>query len=205
MKKILVATRNEGKLQELTNFLSDLPIKIVSLSQVGIYDEVEETGETYQDNSQKKARFYAKISGLPTIADDGGIEIEALNWGPGIKSRRFFGKDGKEATDEEIIKNVKLLLRKTPANGRRARFRTVVTLALPSGKTFSATGVIHGLLKESYLKLLKGYPYRSFFYIPKLNKYYHENELTPEEQKRYNHRYKAIQKLKPIIQKVLDL
>ena len=77
-------------------------------------------------------------------------------------------------------------------------------MALPNGKVLSVSGSIAGVIaRKPYLKILKGYPYRSFFYLPKLKKYYHEKELTEKEQKLYNHRYKAIQKLKPIIRNVL--
>lgn len=203
MSRLLIATKNPGKLAEFRSFLSDLPVSVVSLTDVGISEDIKEDGETYKENSVKKAVFYAKKSGLPTIADDGGIEIDALNGAPGVRSRRFFGKDGKEATDEEIIEKVHKLIKTLAEDKRGAKFKTVVTFALPNGKAFSAMGSVHGILKEPHLKLLRGYPYRSFFYLPKAKKYYHENELTPQEMKLYNHRWKAISKLKPIIRKLL--
>lgn len=203
MKKLLIATRNPGKLFEISKFLSDLPLTIVSLKDIGIEGDVEETGKTYKENSVRKARFYAKKSGLPTIADDGGIEIDALGGAPGIRSRRYFGKQGKEATDEEIIAAMKKLIKTLPQNKLEATFRVIITLVLPNGKTFSVDGDVKGILKDPHLKLLHGYPYRSFFFLPKLNKYYHESELSEEEQKVYNHRYKAIQKLKPVIRKLV--
>jgi XTP/dITP diphosphohydrolase len=88
MKKLLVATTNPGKLKEISGFLSDLPLTIVSLSDVGIISRAQETGNNYQENSQLKALFYSKKAGLPTIADDAGIEIEALDGAPGLKSSR---------------------------------------------------------------------------------------------------------------------
>lgn len=205
MDKLLIATKNEGKLQELKQFLSDLPIDLVSLSDIGITEDFEETGKTYKENSQKKALFYARLSGIPAIADDGGIEIDALDGAPGVKSRRFFGKNGKEATDEEIIREVQKLIKKIPERKRGAKFKTVVAFALPDGRSFSNTGEVRGILKKPYLKLLKGYPYRSFFYLPTIKKYYHEDELSEKEQKLYNHRYKAIRKLRPIIKRELRI
>lgn len=203
MHKLLIATRNEGKLQEIKDFLSNLPIKLVSLSNLNISEDFEETGTTYKENSKSKALFFAKLSNLPTIADDGGLEIEALGGAPGVRSRRWLGH---EATDEELIEHMKKVAQELPDNNRKAFFRTVITLSLPSGKIWSVAGEVEGIIaKEPYLKLLKGYPYRSFFYLPKLSKYYHENELTQEEQKLYNHRYKAISKLKPLIIKGLGL
>ncbi len=203
MKKLLVATKNQGKLKEISNFLSDIPFNIVSLRDVGIEDDFEENGITYKENSQNKAIFYAKKSGLPAISDDGGIEIVALGGAPGIKSRRWLGY---EASDEELIEHMKKIAKELPKNNRKAYFRTVVSFALPDGKVWSIFGEVEGEIAEKpRLKFLKGYPYRSFFYIPKIKKFYHESDLSDEEQKLYNHRCKAIQKLIPIIKKELAI
>jgi len=201
MKKLLIATTNAGKLKEISNFLKDLSLKIISLSDIDINVSAEETGKTYKENSQAKALFYARKSGLPTIADDGGIEISALNNEPGIKSNRWLGKD---STDENIVKYMTKLAKELPDNKKTAKFKAVISLALPNGKVWSVAGEIKGIIaKKPYLKTLKGYPYRSFFYLPKIKKYYHEDQLTSEEERMYNHRYKAIRKLKPIIKKLL--
>ena len=198
MKKILIATKNKGKLSEFKEFLKGSPFKIVSLEDLKIKEDVDETGKTYKENSQKKALFYSKLSGLPALADDGGIEIAALNYEPGVRSRRWLGY---EATDEELIEHM-IKVSKDLRKDRNAFFRTVVSFALPSGKVWSVKGEVKGIIAEKpFLKLLKGYPYRSFFYIPEINKYYHENQLSKEEQRVYNHRYKAMQKLIPKILK----
>ena len=203
MKKLLVATTNKGKLKEISEFLSDLPLEIVSLSDVGISDDVEEIGKNYKENSQLKALFYAKKSGLPSVSDDGGLEIVAFGGAPGLKSKRWLGRD---STEQDIINHMIKVAKELSDNNRTAFFKTVISFALPSGKVWSVTGEIEGVIAEKpYLKLLKGYPYRSFFYLPKLKKYYHEKELSEEEQKLYNHRYVAINKLKPIIIKELGL
>lgn len=202
-KKLLIATRNPGKLFEISSFLSDLSLELISLKDLNIKKDVEEDGKTYEENSVKKAKFYAKISRLPTIADDGGIEIDGLNGEPGVRSRRYFGKDGREATDEAIIDAMKKLIKTLPQDKLGATFKVVITLALPNGKTFSVDAKVTGILKDPHLKILHGYPYRSFFFLPKLNKYYHESELSEDEMKVYNHRYKAIQKLKPVIKKLV--
>ncbi|OGH15701.1 MAG: hypothetical protein A3C22_01455 [Candidatus Levybacteria bacterium RIFCSPHIGHO2_02_FULL_37_10] len=203
VNKLLIATTNKGKLKEITDFLSDLPLEIVSLSDLNIQDDVEEVGKTYKENSQTKALFYAKKSNLPAIADDGGIEILALDGAPGIKSKRWLGKDSSE---EDIIKHMTKVAQELPDNNRVAFFKTVISLALPNREVWSVTGEIEGIIAEKpYLKILKGYPYRSFFYLPKIKKYYHEDQLTKEEQRMYNHRYKAIQKLKPILRRALSI
>lgn len=199
MKKLLVATHNKGKLKEISVFLSDLPLEIVSLVDVGIADNVEEAGKTYKENSQLKALFYAKKSNLPSVSDDGGLEISAFNGAPGLKSRRWLGKD---STEEDIVSHMMKIAKELPNDNRKALFKTVISFALPNGKVWSVTGEIEGIVAEKpYLKLLRGYPYRSFFYLPKLKKYYHEKELTNDEQRMYNHRYKAIQKIKAIIKR----
>ena len=203
MNKLLIATTNPGKLREYSDFLSDMPVQLLSLNDVGIIDDVEETGKNYEENSQMKALFYAKKSGLPSIADDGGIEIEALNNEPGIRSRRWLGHN---STDQDLVNHMIKVSKQLPENNRRAVFKLIVSLALPNGKVYSQYGEVKGIIaKKPHLKLLQGYPYRSFFYLPKLKKYYHESELTKEEMKKYNHRYKAINKLKPIIIKELGL
>ncbi len=203
MNKLLIATKNPGKLLEITNFLSDLPIKIVSLFDLGIKENVEETGKTYKENSQKKAVFYAKKSNLPAIADDGGLEIDALDGAPGIKSRRWLGY---EASDKVLFNYLANVAKNLPDDNRKAWFKTVISLALPNGQVWSVSGEVKGVIVEkSQVKILKGYPYRSFFYLPKIKKYYHESELSEEEQKLYNHRWKAIKKLKPTIIKTLGL
>ena len=119
VNKLLIATTNKGKLKEITDFLSDLPLEIVSLSDLNIQDDVEEVGKTYKENSQTKALFYAKKSNLPAIADDGGIEILALDGAPGIKSKRWLGKDSSE---EDIIKHMTKVAQELPDNNRVAVF-----------------------------------------------------------------------------------
>jgi XTP/dITP diphosphohydrolase len=199
VKKLLIATKNQGKVGEFKEFLKDLPFEIVSLQDLGITEDIEEDGKTYRENSQKKALFFAKLAKLPVIADDGGIEIDALNGAPGVKSRRWLGF---EATDEELISHMLKISKKLPENNRKAVFRTIVSFALQNGRVWSVEGKVEGIIsKKPLLKILKGYPYRSFFFLPKVNKFYHESELSKAEQRLYNHRYKAVRKLLPLIKK----
>jgi len=203
MQKLLIATTNKGKLNELSKFLTDLPVQLLSLKDVGITDDLEETGKTYEENSKSKALFYAKKSGLPSIADDGGLEIEALNGEPGVKSRRWLGY---EASDEKLVEHMIKVSKNLPKDNRDALFVVSISFALPDGRVWSASGKVEGIIVEKpHIKLLKGYPYRSFFYLPEVQKYYHESELTKDEMNKYNHRYIAINKLKPIIRKALGI
>lgn len=202
-KQILVATKNPGKIKEMSSFLRDLPLQIVSLKDVGISEDVEEDGKDYFENSRKKAIFYANLSGIPAISDDGGLEISALNNAPGIHSRRWLGH---VATDVELIEHMKKVAKELPEDNRYASFKTVVTLAIPHGEVFQSFGEVKGIIaKEPLLSISKGYPYRSFFYLPEIQKYYFESELTDEELKHYNHRYKAIEELKKSIREYYKL
>src|SRR3990167_9202120 len=102
MNRLLIATTNPGKLAEIRRFLSDVPLELVSLNDVDIKERVEKTGKTFEKNAILKAKFYAQKSGLPTIGDDGGFEIDALHGEPGVKTRRWIHKD-RDSTDEELI------------------------------------------------------------------------------------------------------
>lgn len=200
-KKLLIATNNPGKLQEISGLLKDLDIKLLSLKDVGILDDVEETGKTYSENSLIKAKFYVEKSGIPSLSDDGGLEIAALDNAPGVKSKRWIGED---AFESDLIDHMIKISKDLPDDNRNARFKVVITLALPDGRYYQEEGEVEGIIADKpNLKHLKGYPYRSFFFLPEINKYYHENELSIDEMKIYNHRYKAISKLLPIIKNKL--
>jgi|SRR5579859_5567489 len=198
MNRLVLATTNKGKIRELSQFLSDMPVALVSLADVGIVEEPEENGKTYTENSQIKALFYSRKSGLPAIADDGGLEITALDGAPGILSRRWLGP---QSSEKDILSHMKKLAKTLPENNRQAFFRTVVTIAYPNGKVKSFWGEVEGIIsKKPFFKYALGYPYRSFFFIPELDKYYFENELTTEEMQKFNHRYKAVSALKKALQ-----
>lgn len=203
MQKVLIATTNPAKFAEITQYLSDLPLEFVSLKDVAITQEVEENGTTYEENSQKKAVEYAKLSGLPSISDDGGLEIAALGGLPGINARYFGDAKG---SDEAIIEKMKQVIQDAPKDKRQVTFVGVNTLALPSGEFWSKRAEAHlELAKEPYFKFVKGFPYRSFLVLPGTNTYFHESELSPQERKEYNHRYKALMKLKEVIKKELGV
>jgi len=127
--RILVATRSRHKLGELRDLLRPARATLVSLDDVGIADEADETGATFAANAALKARFYARLSNLPTLADDSGLEVDALGGGPGVRTRRYAGED---ATDEQ--NNAKLLatLAGLPMSRRNARYRCALALALPA-------------------------------------------------------------------------
>lgn len=199
MKKLVIASKNPGKIKEIGKFLKDLDFRILSLKDVDVDIDVEENGKTYYENSKLKAQFYAKLINLPVISDDAGLEIDALNGEPGVNSRRWLGH---HSTDEELINHLLKVSKSLPDNNRKASFRTVITLALPNGKYFQAMGKTRGVIaKKPANANLKGYPFRMFFYFPKIKKYDLESQLSKEEERLYNHRYKALKKLIPYIKK----
>jgi len=203
MATLLIATTNPGKLEELKRFLSDVSVTLVSLADVGITDSVNETGSTFDENAVLKARHYAKESGLPTLADDGGFEIDALHGEPGVKSHRWVYGD-RENTDEELVAYTIERMKNTPEGKRGAQLRLVLALVMPDGTAKTAEEKVRGVVPLAPRnKVTPGFPYRSLLFLPEINKYYNHDELTPEETDRYNHRKKALDKLKPFIRSLL--
>jgi XTP/dITP diphosphohydrolase len=125
--RLLVATHSQHKLRELRDLLRPQRAELVSLRELGIAHEVEETGATFEANARLKARYYARLSGLPTLADDSGLEVDALDGGPGVRTRRYAGENATDADN-----NAKLLaaLRELPPERRGARYVCVLALAL---------------------------------------------------------------------------
>ncbi|MGD0018900.1 MAG: non-canonical purine NTP pyrophosphatase [Candidatus Limnocylindrales bacterium] len=129
--RLLVATHSKDKLRELCELLGPLAAELVGLDEAGIPGDAIEDGETFESNAARKARFFAALSGMPTLADDSGLEVDALGGGPGVRTRRYAGEN---ATDEE--NNVKLLRELTglPPERRAARYRCALALALPEAR-----------------------------------------------------------------------
>lgn len=197
--KLLIATTNPGKLAEIRRFLSDIPLELVGLADVGITDTVEETGTTFEENAVLKAKFYAKRSDLPTLADDGGFEIDALAGQPGVKSHRWIHGD-RDDTDEELIQYALDRLKDVPEDKRTAQLRLVLALVLPSGEVFTAEEKVRGIIPpQASPTRHNGFPYRSLLFLPEIGKYYNHDELTATETETYNHRKKALDILKPIL------
>jgi XTP/dITP diphosphohydrolase len=202
MKKLLIATTNPGKLEEIKFFLKDLAVKLVGLTDLKIKEKAKEDGKTFEENAKKKAVFYYKISGFPTIADDGGLEIDYLKGEPGVKSRRWI--NGTDAGDEELIEYALKKLKGVPIKKRGAQLRAVIALALPNGQIYTSKGVVRGVIAEKRAPFMTpGYPFRSLLYLPEIGKYYNHEDLTFEENEKYNHRGLALKKLKRIIRKKL--
>lgn len=141
MTKLLIATNNPGKVREYEQLLADLPLEITFPAQEGLAFEVEETGETFEDNARLKAVAFACASGLLTLADDSGLEVDALNGAPGVRSARY---GGPSANDAERYRKLLAALADVPPGQRSARFRCVVALARPDGTIHTTDGACEG-------------------------------------------------------------
>ena len=191
MTKLLIATTNPAKLREYKELLKNLPLELISLKNLGIKKRPNENGKTFRANAVQKAKFYSKLTGLTTISDDGGLEIDYLNGEPGIKSRRW---TGLQATDKELINFALERLKGVPWRKRGAQFRVILALAMPGKKVLIFEGKKRGIiLTKPRGKLIPGYPFRSIFYLPKHGKSF--NELSFKEEIKIGHRRKPTKKL----------
>jgi XTP/dITP diphosphohydrolase len=185
MRALLLATTNRHKLDEYRAILSDLPFTLLSLDDIQLDMDVEETGTTFRENAELKARAYAHASGMLSLADDSGLEIDALGGAPGVYSARFAGPD---ATYEERFDILLSQLRDVPMEQRTARFRCVISLAEPSGYLQSVDGTIEGVIADAP-RGKNGFGYDPIFLVPALGKT--TAELTPEHKNQISHRGRA--------------
>ena len=196
IEKILVATRNEGKMREIVELLHPLGIRLVSLNNLLIETEVEETGKTFAENAILKAERYGEVCRLPTIADDSGIEVDALGGAPGIYSARY-GGDGHTDLDRNnlLLKNIG----KVPNANLTARFRCVVALWIPGNETVTFEGKIEGTIRP-FPAGNNGFGYDPIFYYQPMNKTL--GEITSKEKERISHRGKAVRKAREYLSKL---
>jgi XTP/dITP diphosphohydrolase len=192
---LVLATRNKGKIRELTELLAEYPVKLKNLDHFGPLPPVREDGRTFEENAYKKAFETASALGLPALADDSGLVVEALQGLPGVHSSRYAG-DG--ATDEK--NNRKLLFEMRGKTNRKAAFVCVLAIAVPTGPALIYEGRAEGLILEEP-RGEGGFGYDPLFYYPPLNRTF--AELAPEEKNRVSHRGKALQELRREFDKVL--
>ena len=192
-----MASRNKGKLLELKNLLAKTPIDVLTAADIPWLPEVAEEGQTFLENAAKKAQEAAKVSGLLTIADDSGLEVDALGGQPGIHSARFAGEP---ADDTRNNKKLLELLRDVPPQKRAARFVCVIAIATSEGEVYFANGVCEGIILEEP-RVSQGFGYDSLFYIPHLQKTL--AELSIDEKNCISHRGKALQEAAKIIRTLI--
>ncbi|MFB3092486.1 MAG: XTP/dITP diphosphatase [Dehalococcoidia bacterium] len=162
MQKLLLATRNPSKARELAQLLGELPFKLISLEEAGISETVEETGSTFEENAVIKAKAYVSLSGLLTLADDSGLEVDALGGRPGVLSARY---GSPELSDEERLNLLLQELTDVPWEKRTARFRCVIALAWPSGEVRTVEGIVEGVIQYKP-EGFNGFGYDPIFHLP---------------------------------------
>ena len=185
--KVVLASKNKHKLEEISKITEQFDIQLVMESELGVDVDVEETGTTFEENSFLKANAVMQATGLPALADDSGIAVDALNGEPGIYSARY----GFDDTLDDWGR-LQLLLKNTedvPDGQRQAQFVCVITMVTPEGKVIQARGEVHGeLLREPRGE--NGFGYDPIFYYPPLGMT--TAELPPEEKNRVSHRANAL-------------
>ncbi len=194
MRTLLLATSNPHKLEEFRAIFTDLPLKLLILNDLGSEMEVEETGTTFAENAELKARAYAQASGMLTLADDSGLEIDALGGAPGVQSARYLGRG---TSYEERFRVILEQMKGLPMERRTARFRCAIALAEPTGYTRVVDGVIEGVIADSP-RGENGFGYDPIFYVPELGKTL--AELAPEHKNRISHRARAAQAARRLLE-----
>ncbi|MFC1883656.1 XTP/dITP diphosphatase [Thermodesulfobacteriota bacterium] len=194
-RPIVLATRNEGKIVEFKKLAADFDVDIKSLNDFGPIPPVVEDGDTFEDNAIKKARFTARVLGLPAISDDSGLVVEALGGRPGVYSARYAGE---KATDRE--NNIKLLKEMEGTKKRDASFQCVIALAVPRGPALVYEGSCDGIITAE-LTGEGGFGYDPLFFYTPLEKTF--AQMSTDEKNKVSHRGKAMAEFRAEFQKVL--
>jgi XTP/dITP diphosphohydrolase len=194
-RRLVLATRNRGKLAELRRILAGLDVALLSAADAGV-GEVEETGSTFAENALLKARAAVAATGLPCVADDSGLEVDALDGEPGVRSARYAGQHG----DDEA--NLRLVLERLRGEQRReARFVCCAALVTPDGREQVVQGELHGRIAERPLGS-GGFGYDPVF-VP-AGEHRTAAELTPAEKDAISHRGRAFRTLRPAVAELLE-
>ena len=200
IQKLLVATHNKGKVKEFSEMLADLELSWLSLDDIGVTTDVEETGQTFKENAILKAQTYAQETGFLTLADDSGLEVDVLNGDPGVFTARYGGED-LTARERYLYLLDQLNLLGLPEKEWIARFRCTIVLAAPDGKILgSANGVCEGQISPTPIGD-NGFGYDPVFYLPS-----HEKTMAqlPQSVKhQISHRGRAMQAIEPLLRDVL--
>jgi XTP/dITP diphosphohydrolase len=196
MRKLLLATSNPGKIREYRLLLDGLGYRITTLAEEKITKVVTESLNSYEDNARLKAITYSKLSQLITLADDSGLEVDALNGEPGVKSARFAGE---AATDADRVSFLLAKLDGVPWERRTARFKCVIAIATPEDQSNVCYGECRGIIALE-AKGERGFGYDPVFFLPEKGKTM--AELPPETKNKISHRARASQKARQILQQL---
>jgi XTP/dITP diphosphohydrolase len=194
--KLVLATNNTGKVKEYRSLLEGIPFDLVTPKELGITMKVEETGDTYRENARLKACALAAQSGLLTLADDSGIEVDALHGAPGVISARYAGEN---ASDAERVSFLLYQLKDVPQEKRTARFYCVIAVAHPDGKVDFCDGECKGLITLKPCGA-NGFGFDPVFYLPEFGKTM--AELPAGVKNQISHRAGAAQKVKMLLLKM---
>lgn len=197
VRRVLLATRNKGKMKEISDIFRDLEIQWQSLDELGIELKVDESGMTFKQNAKIKAAAYAPFTDLITLADDSGLEVDALGGRPGVHTARYGGKGLSPVQRYELLLEE---LRDVPWERRNARFRCVVALAGREGLIGTAEGTCEGKIALEPAGG-GGFGYDPVFYVPGLN--LTMAQLPPEVKNQISHRGKAFVSIAPLLREVL--
>jgi len=200
--KLLVATTNQGKFAEVKDFLRQLPLEVLSLSDLATWPKIIEDGATFEENALKKARALAEYSGYLTLADDSGLEVDALNGAPGIYSARYCGEEGNDKKNNEKLMHE---LREIPEEKRTGRFVCALALCAPKShgvKEWTVRDSCEGRISFE-LKGENGFGYDPLFFYPSLGKTF--GEIDRAIKATVSHRGKALKKLAEMLPSLVDL
>lgn len=191
---LLIATHNNGKRREYQNIFEGLPFDLLMLDDVGITTDVPETGETFEQNALIKARAYASISGLLTLADDSGLAVDALDGFPGVHSARWAGP-----TDADRYEALLEKMNDIPWAGRQAHFVCVAALIMPDGREFTEQGTVDGRILFSP-RGNGGFGYDPIFYVEEA--VCTMAQLSRDEKNRLSHRGRVAQAMRPLLEQI---
>jgi len=199
MNKLLIATNNKGKVKELRDLLKDIDIELLTPAQINLELDILEDGRTYAENATKKAVAFAKASGLISLADDSGLEVDALDGAPGLYSARYSPKPNASDRDRRAYLLQNLQDKPLPW---WARFHATIAVAIPNGETHLAEGICEGeIIPEE--RGTGGFGYDPVFLLSNLGKTM--AELSIDEKNRLSHRARAVMNAKPILGEIFTL
>ena len=204
--KIVLATHNPNKIREMSEILRQSAgalgeFEILTLDALGAVDDVEENGTTFEENALIKARVGAAL-GYVSVADDSGLEVDALGGAPGIYSARYAGEAGGHASDERNNEFLLENLKDVPQNQRTARYVAAIACVFPDGREFTVRGTAEGVIIDDY-RGNGGFGYDPIFYFPEFKKTF--AELSPEEKNSVSHRGKAMRLFANELKKYLEI
>ncbi|MDR3048233.1 MAG: XTP/dITP diphosphatase [Elusimicrobiota bacterium] len=199
MKELILSTGNKHKIEEIRDILKDLPIKITPISDFPQFPHTIEDGDTLAQNAVKKAKEAAAFFNKWAIADDTGLEVEALNGAPGVYSARYAGEScSYEDNNKKLLKELSGL----PKEKRKACFKCAIAMANPNGQIWTAEGRIDGIIGKSQSGA-NGFGYDPIFFVEEYNKSF--AELSPQVKNQISHRAKALQKMKEKLKDIINM